>query len=121
MYMVKKEKGKGKQRLTGPEPATSRSIADPLAAESWSLPATINPFPPLVLSRASFETPPDDKHQISIIYCYWRWFTYHGDTNERQGSELHMVKKEVNGSWQRPRLSCQRLGYKSGGHWLWSG
>ena len=46
LHMVKKEEGKEKQRLTGPEPATSRSIADPLAAESWPLPATINPFPP---------------------------------------------------------------------------
>ena len=46
LYMVKKEEGKEKQQLTGPEPATSRSIADPLAAEPWPLPATINPFPP---------------------------------------------------------------------------
>ena len=32
LHMVKKEEGKKKQQLTGPEPATSRSIADPLAA-----------------------------------------------------------------------------------------
>ena len=43
--MVKKEEGKDKQQLTGPEPVTSRSIADTLAAEPWPLPATINPFP----------------------------------------------------------------------------
>ena len=35
LHMVKKEKGKEKQQLTGPEPATARSIADPLAAEPW--------------------------------------------------------------------------------------
>ena len=44
--MIKKEEGKEKQQLTEPEPATSRSIANPLAAEPWSLPASINPFPP---------------------------------------------------------------------------
>ena len=32
--------GKEKQQLTEPEPATSRSTADPLAAEPWSLPAS---------------------------------------------------------------------------------
>ena len=43
--MVKKEEGKEKQQPTTPEPVTSRSIANPLAAEPRSLPATINPFP----------------------------------------------------------------------------
>ena len=46
LHMVKKEEGKETQQLTGPEPATSRSIANPLAAEPWPLPATINPFLP---------------------------------------------------------------------------
>ena len=31
-------------QLTGPEPATSRSIADPLAAEPRLSPASIDPF-----------------------------------------------------------------------------
>ena len=31
-----------KWQLNGPEPATSRSIADPLAAEPWSPPASIH-------------------------------------------------------------------------------
>ena len=43
LHMIKEEEGKEKQELTGPEPATSRCIADPLATEPWSLPATINP------------------------------------------------------------------------------
>ena len=33
LHMVKKEQGKEKQQLTGPEPTTSKSIADPLVAE----------------------------------------------------------------------------------------
>ena len=33
LHMVKKEKGKEKQQLTRPEPATSTSIANPLAAK----------------------------------------------------------------------------------------
>ena len=37
LHMVKKEGGKEKQQLTGPEPATSRCIGNPLAAEPWSL------------------------------------------------------------------------------------
>ena len=42
----KKEKGMKKQKqLTGPEPATPRPIADPLAAEPRSPPASIDPFP----------------------------------------------------------------------------
>ena len=45
LHMVKKEKGMEKQQLTGPEPATSRSIADPMAAEPRSPPASIDPFP----------------------------------------------------------------------------
>ena len=42
LHMVKKEEGKEKEQLTGPEPATSKSIANPLAVEPWPLPATIN-------------------------------------------------------------------------------
>ena len=42
--MVRREKGT-KLQPTGPEPATSRVIADPLAAEPWSPPASIDPFP----------------------------------------------------------------------------
>ena len=75
LCMVKKEEGKERQQLTGPEPATSRFIADPLAAEPWLLPATINPLPlkywrGCAPSRASFETPTlaDDNHQICITY-----------------------------------------------------
>ena len=44
LHTVKKEEGKEKQQLTGPEPMTSRSIAKPLAVEPWSLPGTINLF-----------------------------------------------------------------------------
>ena len=39
--MVKKEGRMGKRQPTELEPATFRSIADPLAAELWSLPAFI--------------------------------------------------------------------------------
>ena len=46
LHMVGKEEGMEKQQLTGPEPVTSRSIADPLAAELWPLPPSINPFRP---------------------------------------------------------------------------
>ena len=35
LHMVKKEEGKKKQQLTGPEPVISRSIADPSAA--WAM------------------------------------------------------------------------------------
>ena len=41
----KKGKGMKKQQLTGPEPATSRPIPDPLAAETRSLPTSIDLFP----------------------------------------------------------------------------
>ena len=34
-----------KRQLTEPEPATSRAIADPLAAEPRFPPASIDPFP----------------------------------------------------------------------------
>lgn len=44
-HMVKEEEGKDKQQLSEPEPATSKSIVDPLAAETWSVQASINPFP----------------------------------------------------------------------------
>ena len=37
LHMVKKEERKEKQQPTRPEPVTSRSTADPLAAEPWSL------------------------------------------------------------------------------------
>ena len=40
---VENYEGMEKQQLTGSEPVTLKSIADPLAAESWSLPASINP------------------------------------------------------------------------------
>ena len=40
----KEREGNEKRQLTGPEPATSRSIADTLAAEPWSLLASIDPF-----------------------------------------------------------------------------
>ena len=43
-HMIKTAEGMEKQQLSGPEPATSRSIADPLAANPWSLPASTNPF-----------------------------------------------------------------------------
>lgn len=36
VHVLKKEEGKEKQRLSGPDPATSRSIAYPLAAEPIS-------------------------------------------------------------------------------------
>ena len=45
MHMIEKEEGKEKLKLARPEPATSRCIADPFAAELWLLPASINPFP----------------------------------------------------------------------------
>ena len=48
-YICKKKEGKEKQQLTEPQPATSRPIANPSAAEPWPLPASINPFPPYVL------------------------------------------------------------------------
>ena len=44
-----KEKRREKKTAANRTRATSRSIADPLAAEPWSLPASINPFPPYVL------------------------------------------------------------------------
>ena len=43
LQMVKKEEGMEKQQLTRAGPVPTRSTADPLAAESWSLPASINP------------------------------------------------------------------------------
>ena len=46
LHMVKKEQGKEKQQLTGPEPTTSKSITDPLVAELWPQPASINLFLP---------------------------------------------------------------------------
>ena len=46
LHMVKKEEGQEKQQPTRPKPAPSRSIADPLAAGAWSLPASIDQFPP---------------------------------------------------------------------------
>ena len=48
LHVVKKRAMK-KQQPTRPEPATCRSLADTLAAEPWSLPASINLFPPYVL------------------------------------------------------------------------
>ena len=45
LHMVKKEEGVEKRQPNGPETATSRSLADPLAAAPWSLPASIDPFP----------------------------------------------------------------------------
>ena len=42
---IKKRGGKEKQQpMAQSQPATSRSIADPLAAEPWSPPASINPY-----------------------------------------------------------------------------
>ena len=46
LHMVKKEKGIQKQQLTEPKLAISRSIANTLAAEPWSLATSINPFSP---------------------------------------------------------------------------
>ena len=73
---------------------------------------------------------------------------YHGDANEKQGKELHMVKKKkgmekqqltrpepatsrsianplaagrLMDAGQRPWLNCQRVGYRSGGCCFWSG
>ena len=54
------ERGENEKRqLTGPEPATSRSITDPLAAESWPPSASINPLLPKyqVLKRRNLLTP----------------------------------------------------------------
>ena len=48
LYMVKKRAMK-KRQPTRPEPATCRSLDDTLAAEPWSLPASINLFHPYVL------------------------------------------------------------------------
>ena len=41
----KEREGNREQQLTGPDPETSRSITDPLAAEPRSPPASIDPFP----------------------------------------------------------------------------
>ena len=60
----KKEKGMEKQQLTRPEPATSRSVADPLAAEPRSPPASIDPFP-----SQEFSLPCDYDHKRVIISC----------------------------------------------------
>ena len=40
--MINKEEGMEKWQQTRPEPATSRFIADYLAVEPWSLPASID-------------------------------------------------------------------------------
>ena len=52
--MVKIEEGMEKRQPTGPEPVTSRSTADTLAAEPWSLPAAINPLPPKYQDSVSY-------------------------------------------------------------------
>ena len=41
LHMLRKRRNE-KQKLTGPDPATPRSIADPLADEPWMLVATIH-------------------------------------------------------------------------------
>ena len=73
-----------KQQLTGPEPATSRPIADPLAAE------------PRLLYR---EPPLKFPHQLMINVRFLLLVTNEDglrtmvSTNERQASELHMIRK----------------------------
>ena len=42
----KERGGKGKTAANWTGVSDPRSIADPLAAEQWSLPASTNPFPP---------------------------------------------------------------------------
>ena len=51
LYMVKKEEGKETLQLTGPEPVTCRSIANPLAVEPWLLPATTLSFIGITMVR----------------------------------------------------------------------
>ena len=41
LHMVREEEGNEKRQLIGPEPATSRPRADPLAAEARSQPSSI--------------------------------------------------------------------------------
>ena len=46
LHMVKNEEGISKRQPNGPDQVASRSSADALAAEPWSLPESISPFSP---------------------------------------------------------------------------